>query len=85
MDALHDIDRARRALVQLRVKERNPEPELTIVWDEELEAAIWAVGDQEIGAAARHGRPVRVIAVGTRMLEVLGSIDRLLADRAVHD
>ena len=81
MDRLQQIAKARRALAQLSVRDRQPHKEAAIVWDDELETATWAVGDAEIGAAIKHGRPVRVIRVGGRLVEVLRSFDRLLADQ----
>jgi hypothetical protein len=80
MDALHDIAQTRRALSQLSVRTRLPELGSAIVWDQELETATWAVGDAQIGAAAKHGRPVRVILVGNRLVEVMRSVDRLIVD-----
>jgi len=83
MDALHDTDCARRAIAQLRpgLQKGSFTDHLAVVWDEDLEEAVWAVGDAAIGALVKHGRRVRVIVVGPRLRSVLASIRRLLEDR----
>jgi len=83
MEALKDIEKARRAISQLRdhFDARVWDAGLTIVWDEQLELAEWAGSDSQIGSLIRHGRAVRVLAVGGFLHDVVDSFRRLTADR----
>ena len=84
MDALKDIEKARRAMAQLRDRFGHAAwpDDLAIVWDEQLEFARWAGTDAEIGRLTRHGRPTRVISAGRTVSAILESYRQLDHDRA---
>jgi len=86
MDAVKDIDRARRALDQLRAgfRRRSWNPQVVIVWDQQLEQADWADSNEEIGALSRHGHATRTIEVGRAVSLVVESYRRLRRDREKH-
>jgi hypothetical protein len=84
MEVIRDIEKVRRAMAELGARELTPHAALAVIWDEELEFASWAGSDRDIGAKTRHGRPVRVIPVGGKLLEVLSSLERLLEERRKH-
>lgn len=84
MDVVRDIDKVRRAMSMLNSRGVSPSRGLAVVWDEEMEAAHFFETDEQIGAAIRHGRSVRVISVGSQLLDVLQSLERLAADRRAH-
>ncbi len=84
MEAIRDIDKVRRAMTSLGAREVKAGGNLAVVWDEELESASFMSSDREIGAHVRHGRPVRVIPVGPKLLQVLDSLERLASDRRTY-
>jgi|ERR1700730_2843525 len=83
MEAVKDIDKARRALDQLRAGLRRQiwDPAVVVVWDQQLEQADWADSNEEIGALSRHGHATRTIEVGAAVSSVLESYRRLSKDR----
>ena len=83
MEHLKDIDKSRRALSQLRKGTQRTDwsDSTAVVWDEQLELATWAESNEDVGQAVRHGRPVRVLAVGGFVRDVTNSYMQLVADR----
>ena len=83
MDAVKDIEKARRAINQLRpgLGRRTWNPDLVVVWDQQLEKADWAASNEEIGSLSRHGHPTRTVEVGLAISEILESYRHLKIDR----